>query len=151
MRYVKVLSDLVKHDLDDKIVVEIGAGYGGQYVILRQLFKPKKYVFIDLPDTLALIKRYVEKNNLNDIPLEFYDATSLPLIESDLVISNYAYSECRSHIQEIYLKNVIVPAKHGYITYNYHDYQLFINNCSHDTSVVPEQPQTGGNNVIITW
>ena len=48
LRYIKILNDLSQLNLNDKHIVEIGAGYGGQYTILRQLYKPQKYTFIDL-------------------------------------------------------------------------------------------------------
>jgi putative sugar O-methyltransferase len=70
LRYIKVLSDLSEFSLNDKTIVEIGAGYGGQYTVLRQMFKPKKYIFVDLQPTLLLIKKYITKLELNDIELE---------------------------------------------------------------------------------
>jgi hypothetical protein len=36
----------------------------------------------------------------------------------DLVISNYALTEIRKEIQEVYLEKVVLPAQRGYITYN---------------------------------
>nr|CAD5980366.1 Putative methyltransferase [Planktothrix pseudagardhii] len=36
----------------------------------------------------------------------------------DLVISNYAFTEIRREVQQVYLEKVLLSAKRGYITYN---------------------------------
>lgn len=42
LRYIKVLSDLIKHFLPLEIdIVELGCGYGGQCKIIHDLFKPQ--------------------------------------------------------------------------------------------------------------
>ena len=45
---------------------------------------------------------------MNELSTEIYD----------LVISNYAFTEMRRDIQDIYLEKVIYPSLRGYITYN---------------------------------
>lgn len=154
LRYLKVLSDLSQLKLDNISIVEIGGGYGGQYTVLRQLFEPKQYTFIDLQAPLKLIQKYTNALGLDDIPLEFIESKDLKIIESDLVISNYAVSECNKETQDLYLDKIINHCKHGYMTYNNfngYSHQEFISRCNIPVKVFNEQPQTGPKNVLLTW
>ena len=154
LRYVKILSDLSEFNLNDKTIVEIGAGYGGQYTIIRQMFKPKKYVFIDLHPTLLLIKKYISKLGLDDIELEFIEGNNVAPINSDIVISNYAFSECMTSIQDLYIKNVIDNSSCGYMIYNNQNgytHEQFKNICNKYVTVSNEVPNTNPNNVLVTW
>ena len=156
LRYIKILNDLSQIDLNEKTIVEIGAGYGGQYTILRQLVKPKKYIFVDLPSVLDLIKKYIDALNLNDIEIEYIDGTSLEAnISADLVISNYAFSECTTEIQDIYINHIIQHTTHCYMIYNNmqgYDHHEFIKKIqSERVRITQEVPQTHPKNVILTW
>lgn len=154
LRYAKVLSDLSQINLEGIDIVEIGAGYGGQYTVLRQYATPKSYTFIDLPEVLKLQKKYIESNNLDDIELNFYSYTSLPKISADLVISNYALSECIKSIQDLYIEKVINNCKKGYITHNNFEgytHEEFKTKVFHDVKQHAEIPCTGPNNVLLTW
>ena len=154
LRYIKILNDLMQLNLNDITITEIGAGYGVQYTILRQLFKPKKYIFIDLPPVLELIKTYINKLNLNDIDVQFMDATSLDNnIISDLVISNYAFSECTTDIQDMYIP-IINNSRHGYMIYNNmegYTHDQFIAKTNHKIKINREVPQTHPKNVLLSW
>ena len=159
LRYVKVLDDLENFQLNDVNIVEIGAGYGGQYTVMRQMFKPKKYTFVDLPDTLNLIKKYVGLLKLDDIELEYltYQDLNAP-IHSHLLISNYAISECSKAVQDVYINNIVHHAKHGYITYNtlvvnemiYSDVE-FISKLPFAVEKTDETPSFFHKNVLIYW
>ena len=156
LRYIKILSDLSQINLENKDIVEIGGGYGGQYTVLRQYAKPKSYTFIDLPEVLKLQERYVKENNLDDITLNFDDSETLPTMKPDLVISNYAFSECNAEIQDIYLARIIKNSKRGYILHNsYRGYDVdsFINHTGKNVKKYKERPQTcsAGNTVLLTW
>lgn len=156
LRYIKVLNDISQINLNDTTIIEIGAGYGGQYTVLRQLFKPKKYIFIDLPPVLNLIKRYVETLNLNDIEIEYIDGTSLKQdITSDLVISNYAFSECSKEVQDTYIKHILLHTKHCYMVYNnmhgYNHTEFIEKTRPGKVKISQEVPQTHPKNVILTW
>jgi len=155
LRYMKILSELSQLNLNDTTIVEIGAGYGGQYTILRQLFKPKKYIFVDMPEALLLIEKYVNTLGLNDIDIEYYTGDNLPVIISDLVISNYAFSECNKSIQDNYVAKAIKTAAHGFMLYNNmlgYTHEEFIGICS-DKKIrtFPEMPQTHPKNVLLVW
>jgi putative sugar O-methyltransferase len=154
LRYIKILSELSQLNLNDKTIVEIGAGYGGQYVTMRQMYKPRKYIFVDLPEVLELIKKYVSKHNLNDIEIEYHDAFSLKEIKSDLVISNYAFSECTKDIQNIYIEKLIKNSKHGYMLYNNmegYTHDDFKVKSDKKIKVFAETPKTHPKNVLLTW
>jgi hypothetical protein len=156
LRYIKILNDLSQLDLNDKHIVEIGAGYGGQYTVLKQLYKPKKYTFVDLKDVLKLIKRYIYTLQIQDTEVDFVDGCTLnQIISSDLVISNYAFSECTTDIQNIYVDNILKHTKHGYMIYNNfngYTHEQFIEIMKPvKIRVNKEIPQTHPNNVLLTW
>jgi putative sugar O-methyltransferase len=154
LRYIKVLSELSQLNLEDKNIVEIGGGYGGQYTILRQYVKPKSYTFVDLPQVLKLQERYVKENKLDDITVNFYNSNNLPTLNCDLVISNYAISECNAQIQDIYISKILKNSKHGYIIHNKfegHDIDTFIKLIAKKVKKHNETPQTGVDNILLTW
>jgi putative sugar O-methyltransferase len=154
LRYAKVLNDLSQLNLNDKTIIEIGAGYGGQYTVLRQLYKPKKYIFIDLPPVLQLIKKYITTLNLNDIDIEYYSADDIPEQHTDLVISNYAFSECPIDIQDIYINKILEHAKNGYMIYNNmlgYTHNELLEKVSKKIKINKEIPQTHPKNVLLTW
>lgn len=156
LRYIKILNDLSQLNLNDKHIVEIGAGYGGQYTVLRQLFKPQKYTFIDLSSVVKLIQKYVTQLNFNDILLDFIDGTQLTeCVNSDLVISNYAFSECNTEVQDVYIEKILCNTKHCYMLYNNfngYTHQELINIIDRpNIHISKETPQTHPNNVLLTW
>ena len=120
LRYIKVLSDLIEKfgDLNGKDICEIGVGYGGQARIIMAMFNPKSYTFVDLDSVLSLTKKYL--SNFNDIStkLSFMRMEDLQKSDYDLFISNYAFSELRSNIQDVYIEKIVKNSKHGYITFN---------------------------------
>lgn len=160
LRYAKVLED-ISHliELNGSRIAEIGAGYGGQYLVLRQFYKPESYSFFDLDPVLSLIKKYVDKTAQNDIALEYISANTQHKFEKiyDLVISNYAISECDIEAQEHYISNILLKSKRGYITYNhmrgysFEEFVLRLKNEGKNIQIFEEKPQTSQKNFIITW
>ena len=118
LRYMKVLNDLILlfGDLNNFSIVEIGVGYGGQSKIIQDSFKIKEYNYVDLPEVLDLTKKYLNKFDYKN--LNFLDFTNLPEKKYDLIISNYAITECSQEIQDLYVEKIISKSKHGYITGN---------------------------------
>lgn len=154
LRYIKVLSDLLQLNLEGMDIVEIGAGYGGQYTVLRQVIKPKSYTIIDLPEAIKLQKKYIEKNQLNDIPLNFYSLDDLPALSGDLLISNYAFSECIAEVQNTYIEKIINNCNHGYMIHNNfegYSHTDLKDILPHKIKVFKEVPATAPNNVLLTW
>jgi putative sugar O-methyltransferase len=156
LRYIKVLNDISTLNLNEFNIVEIGGGYGGQYTVLRQLFKPKHYTFVDLPQVNKLTCKYISSLKLDDINISYIDGTeNFNEMTPDLVISNYAFSECSATVQDVYISKIINNTKHCYMIYNnqlgytHTEFATKINN--HKVTISSELPQTHPNNVLITW
>ena len=122
IRYVKVLSDLktLFGTLDNMNIVEIGAGYGGLPLIISREYNFKNYYDVDLYGPTRLAKKYcTEKHGMDNFHVITPDQVDqLKDIEIDLVISNYAFSECNYETQDIYIEKILSKAKRGYITHN---------------------------------
>jgi hypothetical protein len=156
LQYIKILSDLSKYDLDNTHIIEIGPGYGGQYCVLRQLFKPKKYTFIDLNPVLKLVKKYVSYLKLDDIELEYIDYLDIHTnIFSNLIISNFSISECDYNLQDQYINNIVNTSLHGYILYDNlrgYNHLEFIENVKEKNIIISEEkPKNTDNTVLLSW
>jgi putative sugar O-methyltransferase len=159
LRYVKVLADLVTHfgSLDDLDIVEIGIGYGGQCKIINDYFVPKSYTLIDLPEVLALAKKYLICHGIENIVLRSH--RSLLHRDYDLCISNYCFTEISRQDQNFYAKNIIEHSAKGYMTCNYLDQRIKeramtskeIWVLKKDGFFVPEVPLTAPHNAIYLW
>lgn len=118
LRYVKILSDLILYfgDLSNFNIIEIGVGYGGQAKIILDYFNIKNYYFVDLFEVNLLAKKYLNKFNYSNCT--FLDYNDLPDKEYDLIISNYALTECSKEFQNLYYEKIIKKSKRGYIIAN---------------------------------
>lgn len=152
LRYVKVLSDLIKYfkSLDGLNIVEIGGGYGGQCKIIHDVFRPASYTMIDLPEVLLLTDKYLKKHNINaKMEDKNHD------VHYDLLISNYAFTEFSREHQLSYL-DVIHRSSGGYITCNFVDLgdklsKKEILSLHDDGFEVAEKPLTAPGNFIYLW
>jgi putative sugar O-methyltransferase len=89
IRYIKVLSDIHEFiDLNGMNIAEIGVGYGGQCKVINDYAKVKSYSLFDLPIVLKFTAKYLSKYKYDNLKFGEY------LDNYDLVISNYAISEC---------------------------------------------------------
>jgi hypothetical protein len=157
--YIKVLADLENMfgSLDRMNIVEIGVGYGGQCKIISDYFKPASYTLVDLAEPLALAKRYHRDYRYENI--NYLTQDKLPSDTSyDLLISNYAFSECARPVQLDYIDKIINKSKQGYILYNDISNRFGIDSLSKEefTTLVacsekPEEPLSGVNNCILYW
>ncbi|MCK9417370.1 putative sugar O-methyltransferase, partial [Candidatus Dojkabacteria bacterium] len=160
LRYINVLSNLISLgiDLNNKNIIEIGIGYGGQCLILSKYFKFKSYTLVDLIEPLLLSKKYLELNNVCNV--KYNEMSDLKdNTQYDFVISNYAFSECCKEIQDIYIDKIIKNSKKGYMTlnfvsdvykiesYNKNDILKIINNSYY----IEEEPNSFGNNMVLLW
>lgn len=158
LRYVKILGDLIDRFsiTENTKIVEIGAGYGGQCLIINKYVKVKSYTIFDLPDVTKLQKKYLNRLNVDNI--QFHDMSKNAGM-FDLCISNYAFSECSKEIQKSYLDNVISQSHNGYMICNFinHLYKLnsytkkemltFIENGKESSEI----PLTFDGNALIWW
>lgn len=153
LRYLKVASDLnlLFGSLDQKSIIEIGGGYGGQCLILSALYKFKNYTIIDLPEPLALTKKYLERHNIHNVIYKTSDEAIQGQI-FDLVISNYAHNECPQEIQKKYMREILIHSKRGYITGLWLENTIdFLRNNGIPCEEFPENPLTGPENILLVW
>ena len=164
LRYIKVASDLDRYfgNLNGKRIVEIGGGHGGQCAILSSLYHLERYVIVDLPEVLDLAKKYLSEMQVNNVDfLSFEEFSKLP--ETDLIISNYTFTELDRKIQRSYLKEIFPKVKKGYLTCNFcfkhfgvdplQKRELLEQFQQNNLAVeqFPEEPQTGNENFILSW
>jgi putative sugar O-methyltransferase len=155
MRYLKVALELEQlfGSLDGLKIIEIGGGYGGQCKLINEIWKPLSYKLVDLQEPLNLSKRYIGENDT----VVYSVIDELEVDQYDLVISNYAFSECSSNIQQTYIDKILKNSKNGYITYNnichYYDVDCLSRvefkqqiSC-HEMNEVP----VTGDNIILYW
>ncbi len=162
LRYIKVLSDLIKifGNLNGFKIAEIGGGYGGQCKIIKDYFQIDDYHIVDLYEANQLTRKYLDKLNVNNVR----SSTSDELIPEkyDLIISNYAYTELDRDLQNNYKTNIINSSDNGYITCNfingfivgstfdtYSKSELL--SIKNETTVLGEEPLTGPTNFILIW
>ena len=159
LRYLKVYIDLEKNfgPLKNLNIVEIGIGFGGQASLIGLLDKPLSYTFYDIPPVLELAKQFTNKL---EVPgnFEFIDGRNPKSSNSDLVISNYAFSELNRVVQDQYLEHVVLPSPRGYITWNPLSEEMLGGYSLADlirlipnSQIHPEKPNTFEGNVIIIW
>ena len=161
LRYMKVTAELefLFGTLNEKKIIEIGGGFGGQASIIIENFEPIIYTIYDLPNVLKLQKKFLSELNLNkQIEIDFMDGVGPEEKSGDLIISNYAISEISREIQFMYLENVILKCKSGYISWNtlaeknlgglsLREFLEFIP----AAVIIPEKPLTAIGNVIVAW
>lgn len=119
LRYIAVADELGKLFTLPKNpkIVEIGSGFGGECYILSQLIQWSKYYSYDLPEPTALLEKMMKALNVeNVVCLRTFE--DLPEDKVDLLISNYAFSECDKETQMDYLERIVVKADRGYMICN---------------------------------
>jgi putative sugar O-methyltransferase len=148
LRYVKTFGDLIARfgDMTGWKIAEIGAGYGGLCRIIGSQTAFEKYSIIDLPETLELIKTYLDVFQTSNIEYVKTDCIE-PDVSFDLVISNYAFSECQKEEQEKYFEQIIKNAKRGYMVCNYTGHVYGVS--SYSSSEMKEKLESMGFNVGI--
>lgn len=123
LEYVRIAHELthIFGALADCEIFEIGGGYGGQALVLAGLFSLRRYTILDLPDVLALQRRYHAAQGLTDVTyLSAPDQVrSRAVRPSHLLISNFAFAECRKDVQEAYLIDILAHAERGYMACNF--------------------------------
>jgi len=162
LRYVSVAVEIQsifkKQEIDT--VVEIGAGYGGQALILDQLSHFSKYHIFDLPEVQTLIGKYLSYFELEGV--SYPNLFEIEALQSDLIISNYAFSELPRHLQELYLERVLKKAKNGFLLMNSggrnstgrSDGKLTVDELRKvlpRIQILAETPLTGPDNYLIIW
>jgi len=163
LRYISIALEIKKifgPELSGDFV-EIGGGYGGQFSILKNLFRIENYGVYDLPNVQKIIKRYLESINQYE-HVEFLDLETSISKKWDLVISNNAFSELPKNLQESYISKVLSHSRRGYLIMNsgrenftmrsngklsLEDLQKLLPSFE----IFEELPKTGLDNYVIIW
>lgn len=164
LRYIKVAADLrrIFGNLKGFKIIEIGGGYGGQCTVLSKMCKWANYTIVDLPGPIALTTQYLKLQGVKNVTL--LTADQLPDTASyDLVISNYALTECSIAVQDEYIRKVLGSSKRGYITGNFigADFKFQVHSKEELIDKLrifniscrsqPEAPSTAKDNYLLTW
>ena len=159
LRYLKVYMDLENNfgSLEKLKIAEIGIGFGGQASLISLLSKPSLYTLYDIPPVLELAQKFIEKVDASG-NFTFIDGRNPEPSYSDLVISNYAFSELNREVQNQYLQNVILNSTRGYITWNDLSEKMLggyslgeLIRLIPNSQIRPEKPNTSEGNAIIVW
>lgn len=116
LQYIKIAGDIETRfgDLNGKRILEIGGGYGGQCTILSRLFNLKEYIIVDLPEALQLAKRHLK--SLNILNVIFKTPEEIDANQTyDLVLSNFAFSQCTKKAQKEYIDKILAHAKAAFL------------------------------------
>ena len=118
VRYLKNTSDIVnKFGTSFDSIVEIGGGYGGLCKVLSSFVKFEQYLLLDLEECNMLSRKYL---SLFDLPTMSYQAEEIVDVDDnfDLLISNYALSECNRETQMMYIERFVKKSDKFYLMHN---------------------------------
>lgn len=140
-------------------IAEIGAGFGGQAYVMSQVRPFTAYYIYDLPEVERLIEKVSRTLSMKGVHLMALHA-SLPQERIDLLISNYAFSECDRHTQMDYFERVIKKADRGYVIFNAissfdsftaDEFVMLLRANNMNPQLLPEPIFTYDKNVLIIW
>ena len=118
IRYIKNTSDIFnKFATSFNSIVEIGGGYGGLCKVLSSFIKFEQYLLLDLEECNLLSRKYLSHF---DLPTLSYRSEEIDEIDEnfDLLISNYAFSECHKDVQLDYIERFVKKSNNFYMMHN---------------------------------
>ena len=118
IRYIKNTSDIInKFGNSFDSIVEIGGGYGGLCKVLSSFIKFEQYLLLDLEECNLLSRKYLSHF---DLPTLSYRSEEIDEIDEnfDLLISNYAFSECHKDVQLDYIERFVKKSNNFYMMHN---------------------------------
>ena len=118
VRYLKNTSDIVnKFGTSFDSIVEIGGGYGGLCKVMSSSVKFENFLLLDLEECNMLSRKYLSNF---DLPTMSYQAEEIVDVEEnfDLLISNYALSECNRETQMMYVERFVKKSDKFYLMHN---------------------------------
>ena len=118
LRYIKNTSDIItKFGNSFDSIVEIGGGYGGLCKVMSSFVKFDQYLLLDLEECNLLSRKYLSHF---DLPTLSHRAEEIDDIDEnfDLLISNYALSECDRETQMMYIEKFVKKSNKFYIMHN---------------------------------
>jgi hypothetical protein len=159
LRYLKVYLDLNKYfgPLENYRISEIGVGFGGQACLINLLDTTTQYNLYDIPPVLQLAEKFIGQNHVLG-GFSFNDGRNPVAVDSDLVISNYAFSEINPTVQKLYIESVILNSPRGYMTWNLlseerlggYSLERFVDLLP-NYKILEENPLSGEGNKILVW
>lgn len=103
-------------------VIEIGGGYGGMCKVFSSIYRFEEYVLVDLPEPLALCKKYLSHFPELYKKIAFLTPRDIEINNSfgkfDLSIAVFSLSECNAEIQNMYADKIIMRSTYAFIGYN---------------------------------
>lgn len=116
LRYLATALWLKRHGkiTPGEKIVEIGVGFGG-LAAMNEIISATPTVLVDLPQVERAAARMLSDTGLNT-SAETSLNCDLPTIP--LVISNYAFTELSSSLQDQFLEKYLIKSKHGLIVSN---------------------------------
>ena len=118
VRHLKNTSDIVnKFGTSFDSIVEIGGGYGGLCKVMSSFVKFDQYLLLDLEECNMLSRKYL---SYFDLPTMSYQAEEIVDVDDnfDLLISNYALSECNRETQMMYIERFVKKSDKFYLMHN---------------------------------
>ena len=159
LRYSKIMVELelLFGKLESFIVSEIGVGFGGQGGQILNTHNVLSYEFIDLPQPLGLVKRYLSEINSTTKAI-FTEPEKVQSRRRDLVISNYAFSELNANLQEFYFEKIICKSERGFVIYNHITPEHYGTMSASEfadripgAEIFAESPLSHTGNVLVAW
>lgn len=136
LRYMKVYQD-IKYTKPESIV-EIGGGYGGQCLVIKEFMPDIDYGIIDIEEACELQKAYLNANDVDGVL-----SISKPcIVTADLCIADYSLTEFDEELIRYYV--TLVGAEQWYITgsQNIELVCSILQDFDYTTHVSPEHPIT---------
>lgn len=113
LRHIQSLCYIQKYigDLNNKIIGELGVGYGATALMIHKYYNPKTYHLLDLPDVQKFAKKYLNMFNIN---------TSIepPTCDLDIFISEFCWTEFDDEDMNRFYNLYIKKSKKIYIMSN---------------------------------
>jgi hypothetical protein len=156
LRYVLHSLIILKYikDTNSTKIVEVGCGYGGLFLAINHFskllnIKIDNYYFIDLPEIIKLIHKYLLLNQQNiNITYSFHSAYRYGQdIDSNglFLISNYCFTEIDALHRNNYINYLFPKVSNGFIIWQT-VFNLPISNVNiinkNITNITEEYPQT---------
>jgi len=105
-----------------KRIIEIGGGYGGMCKAFSCIYNFDEYVLVDLPDVIALCKKYLSNFHSLYKKVAFLTPEDIKINNSfgnfDLSIAVFSMSECNKETQNMYADKIIMNSEYSFIGYN---------------------------------
>ena len=119
------IRHILKNNLTNFNIIEIGGGYGGQCIILLELLKLfniqiNKYILIDLDEVVTFQKKYINLHNLEDYCefLSFEDYKEYTFKNNNYLFSSYSLAVLMPNIKNNYYNNLFKYVSNGLIIWN---------------------------------